>query len=180
MVALLAVWPAVSATVMVKPVVTVPPGATWWAVGEKTSWSRAAVTTVGVPTIRIVPDTEVLPSVAALGSDRVPLAGLVWVMVTVSVWPALRSVTRTAGKGVIVALSLSVWLMAVPVIVGGTAMAVAMTLVVALLAVWPAVSATVIVKPVVTVPPGATWWAVGEKISWSREAVTAEAEPVTV
>ena len=117
---------------------------------------------------------------AALGSDRVPLAGLVWVTETVSVWPALRSVTRTVAKGVIVALSLSVWLAAVPVIVGGTAMAVVMTLVVALLAVWPAVSATAMVKPVATVPPGATWWAVGWKIRLSRSAVTAVAEPVTV
>jgi hypothetical protein len=55
-----------------------------------------------------------------------------------------------------------------------------MTVVVLSVAVPPAVSASLIVKVVVTVWPGATWWAVGVNTRASRSLVTAAAEPVSV
>ena len=68
----------------------------------------------------------------------------------------------------------------VPLIVGGTAMSVAMTVVVLSVALAPIVSVSVMVNWVVTVQPGGTSWAVGVNTSPSSAVVTAAAEPVTV
>ena len=64
--------------------------------------------------------------------------------------------------------------------IGGSLKAVATTLVVVLVVEAPAVSLTLMVKPVVTVLPGATWWAVGVNTRPSSAVVTALAAPLTL
>src|SRR5262245_28053524 len=70
----------------------------------------------------------------------------------------------TLWNGASVALSLTAWLAAVPVMVGGSPIAVVTTVVVvSLVAAMP--SSAVMVKVVVTVLPGATWLFVGSNTS---------------
>ena len=75
---------------------------------------------------------------------------------------------------------MTAWLAAAPLMVGGSLAAVAITLVVESLVEAAAVSLTLMVKPVVTVVPGATWWAVGVNTRPSSAVVTAAAVPLTL
>ena len=121
------------------------------------------------------------PSVAALGSESVPSAVVEGVTVTVSVWPMFLSVIVTFTKGATVDVSgVIAPVLPAPKMVGATATSVATTLVVASLAVAPAASVTLMVKPVVTVWPGATWLTRGMNTSPSTAAATCAAVPLTV
>jgi len=87
----------------------------------------------------------------------VPFAVADCVTVTVSVWPKFWSATVTLENGEIGVRSPVVWPATVPLIVGATVPAVAITVVMLLaFRAGPAVSMSVMVKVVVTVPPCAT------------------------
>ena len=106
----------------------------------------------------------------------VPLAGLDRVTVVVSDGAKFRSPMVTLENGWIVPVV--GWPDLVPVIVGATVPATAMTVVEPGIAAVPAVSVSLTVMIVVTVWPGATWCAVGVKISASRAALTVAVEPI--
>jgi hypothetical protein len=144
----------------------------------KTSPSRTAATEEGEPDTVKTPFAIVLPSLAAFGSERVPLPAALDVTVAVSVCPALASLIVIPENGLTLAVFVVATFWVAGVIAIGTATAVAVMTDVAT-AVLPEVSSISAVTVVVTAPPGATWCGVGVNTRPSSAAATDAKDPET-